>query len=493
MCSAHFVKRTRVAEHQKQGLRCRISPTCTLSQNGYGDSWRLERTAIAVKVRGSMIVARGKSFLPQRAMQQRHLWRFEPTRAEPIGLAGRRLNHSAKVSWKHQNQCPSLLSLLLCCGPSPGDVVPCSHNTTQQTPPNTQPPNPTPDRTTAQPLHTTPNRSTLRPTNRPGRPAAQPLNHTAQPHLPPYRDRLPPYHPTTPPLHTHPAALPPCRATTPHTQPPVQPPDHTTAQPLHTPNRPRNNRPTAPGRPTAQPLHTPNRPTQHLPPYHRPHYRPTTLPPYRPTTPHTPCRPAAHAQPLYTPNRPFNRPTAPPPNPPNTYRPTALPPYCPTQPPTPPLPSLFPPPTRGPSLRCFRTVVNCADNSMCLPSSGRVASRYQQEKQGGNITTPFQKPHIKKKKTSFHFSRDRLSRRTDFYVKLAGVVCPRERDGRRTLGRFLHVSELFTRTSGTCFRRGALPMASGQMGGVRRKENMMSGWNEVARKLWMVKQKKSLR
>ena len=98
-----------------------------------------------------------------------------------------------------------------------------------------------------------------------------------------------------------------------------------------------------------------------------------------------------------------------------------------------------------------------------------------------------------KKKTSFHFSRDRLSRRTDFYVKLAGVVCPRERDGRRTLGRFLHVSELFTRTSGTCFRRGALPMASGQMGGVRRKKNMMSGWNEVARKLWMVKQKKSLR
>ena len=51
------------------------------------------------------------------------------------------------------------------------------------------------------------------------------------------------------------------------------------------------------------------------------------------------------------------------------------------------------------------------------------------------------------------------------------------------------MSELFTRISGTCIRRGALPKASGQRGGVRRKKKMTSGWNEVVRKLEMVSQK----
>ena len=60
----------------------------------------------------------GQKHLPQHAMQTATPMGFEPTRAEPIGLAGRRLNHSAKVSWKHQNQCPSLRSLLRCRGPS---------------------------------------------------------------------------------------------------------------------------------------------------------------------------------------------------------------------------------------------------------------------------------------------------------------------------------------------------------------------------------------
>ena len=32
---------------------------------------------------------------------------FEPTRAEPTGLAGRRLNHSAKVSWWPTARLPS--------------------------------------------------------------------------------------------------------------------------------------------------------------------------------------------------------------------------------------------------------------------------------------------------------------------------------------------------------------------------------------------------
>ena len=52
----------------------------------------------------------------------------------------------------------------------------------------------------------------------------------------------------------------------------------------------------------------------------------------------------------------------------------------------------------------------------------------------------------------------------------------------------LHVSELFTRMSGTCVRRGAVLMASGQRGGPRRKEKMMSGWQEVVEKLGMVMQ-----
>ena len=51
------------------------------------------------------------------------------------------------------------------------------------------------------------------------------------------------------------------------------------------------------------------------------------------------------------------------------------------------------------------------------------------------------------------------------------------------------MSELSTRTSGTCIGRGALPRASGQRrGGVQRKKKMMSGWNEVVRKLEMVRQ-----
>ena len=62
-------------------------------------------------------------------------------------------------------------------------------------------------------------------------------------------------------------------------------------------------------------------------------------------------------------------------------------------------------------------------------------------------------------------------------------------DGWRTFGRLLHVSELFTRISGTCVRRGALPVAIGQRGGVRRKKKMVSGWNEFVGGNWaMVRQ-----
>ena len=50
------------------------------------------------------------------------------------------------------------------------------------------------------------------------------------------------------------------------------------------------------------------------------------------------------------------------------------------------------------------------------------------------------------------------------------------------------MSELFIRMSGTCVRRGAVLMASGQRGGVRRKKKMMSGWQEVVEKLEMVTQ-----
>ena len=102
-----------------KGLRCRISPTCTLSQNGYGDSQRLRRTCIAVKVRGLMKVGRGKNRCLQLAMQQRHLWDSNPR------------------GQKHQNQCPSLrppASFLRCRGSLVGDVVPCSPNRTQHNP-----------------------------------------------------------------------------------------------------------------------------------------------------------------------------------------------------------------------------------------------------------------------------------------------------------------------------------------------------------------------
>ena len=53
-----------------------------------------------------MIVAGAKTFAPACKSTATPMG-FEPTRAEPIGLAGRRLKHSAKVSWEHQNQCPS--------------------------------------------------------------------------------------------------------------------------------------------------------------------------------------------------------------------------------------------------------------------------------------------------------------------------------------------------------------------------------------------------
>ena len=140
----------------------------------------------------------GQKHLPQHAMLTATPMGFEPTRAEPIGLAGRRLNHSAKVSWKHQNQCPSLRSLLRCRGPSPRDVVPCSHNTTLQhnntAQPNrpTQPPNPTaqPNRPTQSPNPIAqPNRPTQHPTASPTEaPTASPT-----PPLPP----PPPQQPNT--------------------------------------------------------------------------------------------------------------------------------------------------------------------------------------------------------------------------------------------------------------------------------------------------------
>ena len=89
----------------KKGLRCRVSPTCTFSQNGYGDSQRLQRTRIAVKVRGLMNVARGKNMCPQRAMQQRHLWDSNPRGQSP---PAQQTGALTTRSWKHQNQCPSL-------------------------------------------------------------------------------------------------------------------------------------------------------------------------------------------------------------------------------------------------------------------------------------------------------------------------------------------------------------------------------------------------
>ena len=145
----------------------------------------------------------GQKHLPQHAMLTATPMGFEPTRAEPIGLAGRRLNHSAKVSWKHQNQCPSLRSLLRCRGPSPRDVVPCSHNTTLQhkqhkpTPnPTTQPPNPTaqPNRPTQPPNPTAqPNRPTQSPN-----PIAQPNRPTQHPTRPQPRPQPRPRRPPSP-------------------------------------------------------------------------------------------------------------------------------------------------------------------------------------------------------------------------------------------------------------------------------------------------------
>ena len=116
-----------------------------------------------------------------------------------------------------------------------------------------------------------------------------------------------------------------------------------------------------------------------------------------------------------------------------------------------------------------------------------MASRYQQEKQGGSIRMPFflkKKSHIKKKKGVFVVESGRPLRRGEFNVKQARGVPVVRGDGWRTFGRLLHVSELFTRISGTCVRRGALPVAIGQRGGVRRKKKMVSGWNEFVGGNW---------
>ena len=249
MCSAHFVKRTRVAEHQKQGLRCRISPTCTLSQNGYGDSWRLERTAIAVKVRGSMIVARGKSFFCPSVQCnsdtygiRTHAGRAHRLRQADALTTRPKCLGSTKISAHLSSPFFFVVGLRLAMS---FRVLTTQHNKHTQTP------------------------------NRPlNRPTALPPNHSTHPTALPAPTALPPYRPTTP----HTPALPPCRATTPHTQPPAQPPDRTTAQPLHTPN--------GPTPPTTLPHYrtTAHRTTaQPLPHTQPPNPTPTALPPYRPT------------------------------------------------------------------------------------------------------------------------------------------------------------------------------------------------------------------
>ena len=79
-----------------------------------------------------------------------------------------------------------------------------------------------------------------------------------------------------------------------------------------------------------------------------------------------------------------------------------------------------------------------------------------------------------------------------FFKSEAGWWCARgererERDRELSSG-FLHVSELFTRISWTCVRRGALPLVSGRRRGVRCKKKMMSGWNEVVGTLGIVRQ-----
>ena len=95
------------------------------------------------------------------------------------------------------------------------------------------------------------------------------------------------------------------------------------------------------------------------------------------------------------------------------------------------------------------------------------------------------KSHIKKKKKGvFVVESGRPLRRGEFNVKQARGVPVVRGDGWRTFGRLLHVSELFTRISGTCVRRGALPVAIGQRGGVRRKKKMVSGWNEFVGGNW---------
>ena len=88
------------------------------------------------------------------------------------------------------------------------------------------------------------------------------------------------------------------------------------------------------------------------------------------------------------------------------------------------------------------------------------------------------KSHIKKKSV-FVVESGRPLRRGEFNVKQA-------RGERRWMENFrqAHVSELFTRISGTCVRRGALPVAIGQRGGVRRKKKMVSGWNEFVGGNW---------
>ena len=93
---------------------------------------------------------------------------------------------------------------------------------------------------------------------------------------------------------------------------------------------------------------------------------------------------------------------------------------------------------------------------------------------------------FKKKKKKRIFGRGRACRRAGANFSCeAGWWCVRG-DREREIGG--HVSELFTRISGTCVRRGAELMASGQRGGPRRKQKMMSGWQEVVEKLGMVMQ-----
>ena len=78
---------------------------------------------------------------------------------------------------------------------------------------------------------------------------------------------------------------------------------------------------------------------------------------------------------------------------------------------------------------------------------GGVASRFQQEKQGSSIRIPFQKERI--------FGRGRAGRRVGaIFLCEASCWCARgDREIGRDFSAFSHVSELFTRISGTCVRR----------------------------------------